>query len=201
MEKKAVPPRHRPDYRKWLRYFLDFREKYSPPESRSDQVRLFIEKLKSKGQTQQQLVQAAATPIRRINRPDISASSSSRISQAVKTSHAAASGGKRSSRSGRRFDELWFRRKTNSREWDNLIEKLEAEIKTRHYSRKTLIAYAEWTRKFQIYLKDKAVILSGSGSFRKQHLPGSGGRANCGGTTCMKRTCRRRFTGRFGRPG
>jgi site-specific recombinase XerD len=32
----------------------------------------------------------------------------------------------------------------------------EGEIKARHYSRKTLIAYANWSRKFQNYLKDKA---------------------------------------------
>jgi hypothetical protein len=59
MEKKSIPLRLRTDYRKWLRYFLDFRAKYTPPDSRSDQVRLFIQKLKSKGQSQQQLGQAA----------------------------------------------------------------------------------------------------------------------------------------------
>ena len=59
MEKKSIPSQLRPDYRKWLRYFLDFHAKYSPPDSRSDQVRLFIQKLKSKGQSQQQLGQAA----------------------------------------------------------------------------------------------------------------------------------------------
>jgi hypothetical protein len=46
-------------YRKWLRYFLDFCRKYPPPETKSEQVRLFIEKLKSKKQTPQQCAQAA----------------------------------------------------------------------------------------------------------------------------------------------
>lgn len=46
-------------YRKWLQYFLDYCPKYSPPEARSERVRLFIEKLRSKKQTEQQCNQAA----------------------------------------------------------------------------------------------------------------------------------------------
>jgi integron integrase len=38
----------------------------------------------------------------------------------------------------------------------NFQEKLAAEIKVRHYSRKTLKHYADWGRKFQNYLRDKA---------------------------------------------
>ncbi len=59
-------------------------------------------------------------------------------------------------RSGRRFDEWRCLRKTGSPAWDAAIEKLAAEIKVRHYSRKTLKHYADWARKFQAYLKDKA---------------------------------------------
>ncbi len=36
-----------------------------------------------------------------------------------------------------------------------VIDKLAAEIKTRHYSRKTLKTYADWCRKFQSYLRNK----------------------------------------------
>ncbi len=46
-------------YKKWLRYFLDFCNKYPPPKDKSEQVRLFIEKLKYKKQTPQQCTQAA----------------------------------------------------------------------------------------------------------------------------------------------
>jgi integron integrase len=59
MAKKAISTALRTDYRKWLMYYLDFRVKYPPPDSRSEQVRLFIEKLRSKNQSQKQLVQAA----------------------------------------------------------------------------------------------------------------------------------------------
>jgi hypothetical protein len=45
--------------------------------------------------------------------------------------------------------------KTASPEWDKLIDELSAEIKTRHYSRKTLKTYADWSRKFQCFLQNK----------------------------------------------
>jgi hypothetical protein len=57
--KRAIAPTHRSDYKKWLRYFLDFCTKYPVPEARADQVRLFIDKLREKGQTPAQQNQAA----------------------------------------------------------------------------------------------------------------------------------------------
>jgi hypothetical protein len=45
--------------------------------------------------------------------------------------------------------------KSESPEWDAAIAELAAEIKTRHYSRKTLKTYAHWSRQFQRFLKDK----------------------------------------------
>jgi hypothetical protein len=48
-----------PSTARWLMYYIDFRVKYSPPDSRSEQVRLFIEKLRSRKQSQKQLNQAA----------------------------------------------------------------------------------------------------------------------------------------------
>jgi hypothetical protein len=51
LEQKAVSATLRDDYRKWLRYYLDFRVKYSLPDAKSEQVRLFIEKMWSKGKS------------------------------------------------------------------------------------------------------------------------------------------------------
>ena len=59
LEKRAVLSAQRADYKKWLRYFWDFRSKYPLPEARSDQVRLFIDKLREKKQTLSQQNQAA----------------------------------------------------------------------------------------------------------------------------------------------
>ena len=59
LKEKAVSVSLRDDYRKWLRYYLDFRVKYPPPDSKSEQVRLFIEKMRSKGKAGNDLHHAA----------------------------------------------------------------------------------------------------------------------------------------------
>ena len=41
-----------PDYLKWLRFFLDFCEKYEVEGDESERLRLFINKLKNKGQSE-----------------------------------------------------------------------------------------------------------------------------------------------------
>ncbi len=56
---------------------------------------------------------------------------------------------------GKRYNEWRCLEKSKSPAWDQAIEKLAAEIQTRHYSRKTLKTYADWARKFQRYLHDK----------------------------------------------
>ena len=57
---------------------------------------------------------------------------------------------------GSRYNEWRCLEKSGSPEWDKLIDTLAAEIKTRHYSRKTLKTYADWVRRFQRFLKSKA---------------------------------------------
>lgn len=59
LKQRNVPPGSRSEYRKWLRYFLDFRAKYPEAGERSVQVKQFSDKLRSKGQTDRQLEQAA----------------------------------------------------------------------------------------------------------------------------------------------
>ncbi len=48
LTEKAVPVSLRDDYQKWLKYYHDFRVKYPPPDIKSEQVSLFIEKMSSK---------------------------------------------------------------------------------------------------------------------------------------------------------
>jgi hypothetical protein len=59
LEKRAISPLERANYKKWLRYFLDFFAKYPVPDARPDQVRLFLDKLQEKNQTLFQQNQAA----------------------------------------------------------------------------------------------------------------------------------------------
>jgi integron integrase len=57
--------------------------------------------------------------------------------------------------SGSHYSEWRCLEKSESPAWDKVISDLSNEIKTRHYSRKTLKAYAEWIRKFQGFLRNK----------------------------------------------
>ena len=59
LKQRAISGSRHADYRKWLRYYLDFRSKYPLPNSKSEQVRLFIEKLRKKNQSPEQQKQAA----------------------------------------------------------------------------------------------------------------------------------------------
>jgi site-specific recombinase XerD len=59
MKMRQVPIVDHSHYRKWLRYFLDFQARYLQSEERSVQIRMFSEKLRSKGQTEAQVRQAA----------------------------------------------------------------------------------------------------------------------------------------------
>lgn len=48
LKKYGVADASHADYRKWLRYFLDFCDKYPVPDAKSNRVRLFCEKLRDK---------------------------------------------------------------------------------------------------------------------------------------------------------
>ncbi len=56
---KAVPDKYHPYYRKWLRYYLDFCQKYGFIQSDTKSLPHFIKKLKEKKQTDLQQKQAA----------------------------------------------------------------------------------------------------------------------------------------------
>lgn len=180
LEQKAVPSSLRDDYRKWLRYYLDFRTKYPPPDSKSEQVRLFIEKMRTKGKAGKSLHHAAHAlslffslqtrkkqavvyaekvkaelslpPAHKSIKPDPPRFAANKPTL---TPPPLPEGEDVKRRGGRKYNEWWCLEKTKSPEWDEVIDTLAGEIKTRHYSRKTLKAYADWSRKFQIYLKNK----------------------------------------------
>jgi integron integrase len=175
MEERSVPRSLHGDYRKWLMYYLDFRIKYPPPDSKSEQVRLFIEKLRSEKQPQKHLNQAAhalslffasqsrkeqAAAQAEKDGDALAAVSVSRSGPAGKpvTVPASPAGGVKRKRGGKQYNEWWCMKPTASPEWDAVIGRLEAEITTRHYSRKTLRTYADWIRKFQLHLKNKPPI-------------------------------------------
>ena len=183
LKKRAVPVSSQADYRKWLRYYLDFRSKYSLPDSKSEHVRLFIEKLQKKNQTPEQQKQAAhalslffeslnaetkaatistssqyrATTeglplqVAEATTPIYSPLLDMRQPHGIPKTEAAIP----QKSVGSHYSEGRCLEKSGSPAWDMLITELAAEIKTRHYSRKTLKAYADWGRKFQGFLHNK----------------------------------------------
>ncbi len=150
--KKVSPVSLRADYKKWLRYYFDFLSKYPLPDSRPEQVRLFIQKLREKKQTPVQQKQAAHAlslyfeSLQKIdNKTPPAQINTEKIVMATTPSKLSSS----------RYNKWRCFEKTGSPAWDKIIDNLAAEIKMRHYSRKTLKAYADWTRKFQGFLHDK----------------------------------------------
>lgn len=168
LKERAIPAFAHNNYRKWLRYFHDFRIKYAPPDSRSDQVRLFAEKLRSKNQTPEQIEQAveavslffalvkkegAATTVN--STPPVPAphhATENSLAQPASSSTlrskpemiceppASSSSAPAATRlhGGKQYDEWRCLKKTEFPAWDKVLENLAAEIKLRHYSRNTL---------------------------------------------------------------
>jgi hypothetical protein len=44
LKKRAIAETRHSEYRKWLRYYLDFCGKYQPSDSKSERIRLFTER-------------------------------------------------------------------------------------------------------------------------------------------------------------
>lgn len=152
-------------------YFWDFRAKYHPPDSRSEQVRLFIEKLQGKKQSQAQQKQApyavslyfqmqdtetksfkvtAAAPSTKGEYDVAVQDQANKLDVPLHISESATPLRNKSS-----YNEWRCLEESGSPAWDKVIFDLSDEIRTRHYSRKTLKAYGDWIRKFQGFLRDK----------------------------------------------
>ena len=182
MKIRQVPIVVHSHYRKWLRYFLDFRGKYLQSEERSVQIRLFSEKLRSKGQAEAQVRQAAdavslfftTEPKRPVNASPAAAVPSrarhgvpeqSLGQDSLKTSFVQKPGmvceppglpepEDHIKRRKGRFDDWRCLRRTSYPVWDGIIVSL-ADEKSKALFQKTLQHYANWTRKFESYLSHK----------------------------------------------
>ncbi len=176
LSKRGISIVHQGQYKKWLRFYLDFCDKYPVPAANSDRVRLFCEKLQEKMQSKAQREQAAhaiSLYIEKI-RHDKETPSHENISRDVvpeKETYSLENGSPAlidakpqpeefkiiPSRPGSsQYTEAGYQEKSKSPEWDIVLSAMAAEIKVRHYSRKTLKTYANWSRLFQRFLKDKS---------------------------------------------
>ncbi len=196
LKKQAAPESSHKEYKKWLRYYLDFCGKYPLPDSNLERVKLFIDKLRQKKQTpkkQEQAAHAVSLLFESLNAETKSATISTSSQYRATTeglplqvSEAATSPStplrivdfikwESSNNLSKSEDELLqttsafiaepqqpkyaakaeYAEKSVSPEWDKVISDLAAEIKTRHYSRKTLKTYALWARQYQRFLHHK----------------------------------------------
>lgn len=149
------------DYLKWLRYFLDFCEKYQVAGEEPERTRLFLNKLQQKGQSEQKRRQAShavscyfamirAGTDKRPSMTAVPADLPDSFQEGRVEKPHQESDPKKSF-----YNVAGYQEKSDSPEWDEVMAKLAAEIKVRHYSRKTLQTYAKWSRSFQRFLKDK----------------------------------------------
>ncbi|MEA1884724.1 MAG: integron integrase [Thermotogota bacterium] len=155
LEKNKYPSKEIPSYVKWLRYYLDFCNKYNHAKSSSNSLNAFILKLEQKNQTAEQIEQArqAILLFYRLveihkNRPPQSQNQNKNGSVHVSN----------------------FTKESNASEnqsWQKQYQMLKEEIKLRQYSPRTLKTYTNWVRKFQAYLNSKSPELIESEDAKK----------------------------------
>lgn len=184
--KTGVPASSHAEYKKWLRYYLDFCDKYPVPEAKSERVRLFTAKLQEKKQSLP-LRQRAANAVSlyfQMEKQETRAQNENSSSLCVEESKdydsvtqnpvsvetvvaqqqseselQSISQGKpqyfRTITRTSNYNEAGYQEKSDSPEWDAALAVMAGEIMVRHYSRKTLKTYANWSRRFQSFLKNK----------------------------------------------
>ena len=153
---RGIPPELHVHFKKWLRYFIDFCAKYQPAATQSEQARLFLEKLRSKKQSPfqcQQAAQAVSLYFETRIEPAVTHRTTDSVIMlpARLVEHARSAETLKTSP----FREAGYQETSDSPEWDAVLATMAAEIKVRHYSRKTLKTYALWSRHFQRFLKNK----------------------------------------------
>jgi len=172
LRSREIPPAHFEHYKKWLRYFYDFCAKYLDTNDKPQKVRLFLEKLRRKKQAPMQCQQAAHAISLYFEMQSIEIQQAKSVNEPCKEQNPAAEllslsplSPKSSTQTTSppafklrhsQYSEAGYQEKSDSPEWDMVLEAMATEIKVRHYSRKTLQTYANWSRNFQRFLKNKS---------------------------------------------
>ena len=133
------------EYRKWLRHYLDFCHKYGHDYLVEGSLGRFAEKLRSNGQTSEQ-VEGASRAVRLYFR--MAAGSDDCVPVADMATHIASSESKRALTKTAETVE--------GASWVDELAKLGDEIRVRRYSPKTLKTYYHWAKKFQEHVHSKS---------------------------------------------
>jgi integron integrase len=140
----AVSPSERADSRKWLRFYLDFCEKYGHAPAATGSLPLFLAKLRQKGQNENRRQQARQTLDLYLNNVHQSTVLSSEIVARQDTPQPP------------RGEAVGPDRPAD---WDGAIALLVTQLKLKHRARNTIDTYLHWSRCFQRYLSRKPVGL------------------------------------------
>jgi len=133
-----IPKMDHPNHLKWLRYYLDFCQKYDFNEGDKKSLPQFIKKLKAKKQTEQQKNQAfnAISLFQDIEHVSKEKTAPFQIQQNTKPY-------------------TKEKQQITKASWVSVYNDLKSEINIRHYSPSTLKTYTGWARQFQNFTKSK----------------------------------------------
>lgn len=169
--KNKIPQKFHRHYLKWLRYYLDFCQKYRFEESNSESLPNFVQKLKEKRQSEIQQKQANKAihiyyELIRLKSADNTRertkhlSSPEGVDEAQGLYRAAPLESKLQIGAGKRNSSQNIAAQTGAKgNWQAAYEQLSNEIKVRHYSPNTLKSYSVWVRKLQYFSESKNTAL------------------------------------------
>ena len=148
LERKTIPDQYRGVYKKWLQYYLDYCGKYELDPHDDKGLPDFIKKLQDKNQTKSQQIQAEQAIILYYQlvksslgeKSVIITNENSKNNESCEVIESVPDKGLKGS----------------GVSWIKEYEKLQNEIKVRHYSPKTLRTYRSWARKLQTFTKSKS---------------------------------------------
>jgi len=151
---RAVPDNQREHHVKWVRYYLDFRERHEAGAAAESSLTGFLHKMASKGQSprlQEQARWAVECYLElfenELSRAGVGADGGVRIEPRGGVSVGAAFGAAPVPKAAVGENAVWA----------EALRGLEAEIERRNYSRKTLESYRRWVWRFRDFVDGKPV--------------------------------------------
>ena len=173
----AIPKPAHAAYTKWLRYYLDFCQKYHFPHAQKESLPRFLHKLQEKKQTKVQQQQASHAvslyyelmrfrdshsdvPSAKKDAPEKALDGSSHRPDSLPSETSASS---KARSAGKAPDQPSPKTVSSSNgantspgvSWVAVYTRLANDIQVRHYSPKTLKAYTQWVRHFQTFTRSK----------------------------------------------
>jgi integrase-like protein len=162
---RQVPRDHWRNYHKWVRFYLHFCQKYRHRPAESKSLPLFLGKLASTGQTAAQRAQAQCAvdyyavflspEVRSLRDDDVVAPPAPKDGDdgiAARLQESVIGPSPRMEEHAHVLVQANGARERTNAAWREVEAKLTDEILLRHYSPKTLQAYAGWMRKFRAFM-------------------------------------------------